>query len=195
MWANVVSLGQWLVTGCGNKFRISELFCCSCNFAVTTHDAICHSLEVANMKYSECEAKVWVEVTLVTHGGCECLVKRETCNSRPFDVKLAPHFFDAKFIICVAFPDRSVGVSAQVLGFQKLPRIGYLCFTWYWHKTAGSQNTYNENRLCWPCYTARSRKVTCLYKMDWCWDTLLAELSGWVNKWSVKVYSPVLIGK
>jgi hypothetical protein len=43
--------------------------------------------------------------------------KRETYNNRHFDVKLASDFFDAKFIVCITFPDKHRECSTQALKF------------------------------------------------------------------------------
>jgi hypothetical protein len=72
-----------------------------------------------------------MQVTLVIHGGCVPANRRvyrkrvalETYNNRHFDVKLAPEFFDASFIICITFPDKPGEGSTQVIVFKIWRRI------------------------------------------------------------------------
>jgi hypothetical protein len=74
-----------------------------------------------------------LQVTLVIRGGCvpanrrvyRKRVKLEKYNNHHFDVKLVPEFSDAKFIICITFPDKPGEGSTQVIGFKILLRIGY----------------------------------------------------------------------
>jgi hypothetical protein len=51
-------------------------------------------------------------------------------NNLHFDVKLAPDSFDAKLIICIAFPDEPGECSTQVTGFKTWPRIGRVTYFW-----------------------------------------------------------------
>jgi hypothetical protein len=52
-------------------------------------------------------------------------VKRETHNNRHFGIKLAPEFFDAKFIICIKFPDKPKEGLTQVTDFTNLAAERY----------------------------------------------------------------------
>jgi hypothetical protein len=51
--------------------------------------------------------------------------KAGTHNNRHFGIKLAPEFFDAKFIICIKFPDKSKEGLTQVIDFKNLAAERY----------------------------------------------------------------------
>jgi hypothetical protein len=61
-----------------------------------------------------------------------------TCTSRDFGVKVAPELFDAKFTICVTFPDKPGEGSIQVIGLNIYQQIGYWVFF----------NTERKHRVC-----------------------------------------------
>jgi hypothetical protein len=53
--------------------------------------------------------------------------KCETYKNSHFNLQLAPELFDAIFIACITFPEKSEEGSLQLIGFKIWSRTGY----WY----------------------------------------------------------------
>jgi hypothetical protein len=66
--------------------------------------------------------------------------KMRKCNNRHVDTKLAPKSSDANLNICITFRDKPGEGSTQLNSLGIWPRLGYLCTSWHWNKTADSES-------------------------------------------------------